>query len=92
MNKYTIFIKGWGEYEDAWYPHNTGNNIQMLKEEVFQDWSVQAEFYIRNDNNEKIVEKGFITSSNNTTPQVRALALLAYGLCYSRIPSTAAHV
>ena len=58
--KYTIFIKGWGEYEDAWYPHNTGNNIQMLKEEVFQDWSVQAEFYIRNDNNEKIVEKGFI--------------------------------
>lgn len=59
-DKYTIFIKGWGEYEDAWYPHNTGNSIHSLKEEVFKDWNVQAEFYVRDDNTEKVVEEGFI--------------------------------
>jgi len=59
-NKYTIFIKGWGEYEDAWYPHNTGDSINSLKEEVFKDWDVQAEFYVRDDNTEKVVEEGFI--------------------------------
>jgi len=48
--KYTIFIKGWGEYEDAWYPHNTGESTLKLKEAVFEDWDMEAEYYIRNDN------------------------------------------
>jgi len=59
-NKYTIFIKGWGEYEDAWYPHNTGDNIYTLKKEVFQDWNTQAEFYVRDENTKKLVEEGFV--------------------------------
>ena len=28
---YEIHIKGWGEYEDAWYPHNRGSDIESLK-------------------------------------------------------------
>ncbi len=58
--KYTIFIKGWGEYEDAWYPHNTGTSTLELKKIVFEDWNTEAEFYIRNDNTEKVVEAGFV--------------------------------
>ncbi len=58
--KYTIFIKGWGEYEDAWYPHNTGESTLKLKEAVFEDWDMEAEYYIRNDYTEEVVEEGFV--------------------------------
>lgn len=58
--KYTIFIKGWGEYEDSWYPHNTGESTLKLKEAVFEDWDMEAEYYIRNDNTEEVVEEGFV--------------------------------
>ena len=60
QNKYTIFIKGWGEYEDAWYPHNTGDNTYTLKKQVFENWNMEAEFYIRCDNTEEVVEEGFV--------------------------------
>ena len=43
---YEIHIKGWGEYEDAWYPHNRGSDIESLKKEVFKDWDIEAEYYI----------------------------------------------
>jgi len=58
--KYTIFIKGWGEYEDAWYPHNTDKSTLTLKKTVFEGWDTEAEYYIRDDISNKVVEEGFV--------------------------------
>ena len=57
---YEIHIKGWGEYEDAWYPHNRGSDIESLKKEVFKDWDMEAEFYIEEVSTQNIVEEGII--------------------------------
>ena len=59
QNKYTIYIKGWGEYEDSWYPHNKGDNIIKLKEDTFADWDMEAEFYIE-DTSGVVHEEGII--------------------------------
>ena len=55
---YEIYIKGWGEYEDAWYPHNHGSDIESLKKEVFKDWDVEAEYYIKEADTDNVVEEG----------------------------------
>ena len=39
---YEIHIKGWGEYEDAWYPHNRGSDIESLKKAVADEEKVLA--------------------------------------------------
>ena len=57
---YTIHIKGWGEYEDSWYSHGRGDNIQKLKEDVFKDWDMEAEFYIEEKDTGNVVEEGII--------------------------------
>tara|TARA_R110001592_G_scaffold136783_1_gene354178 strand:+ start:18735 stop:18941 length:207 start_codon:yes stop_codon:yes gene_type:complete len=62
---YEIFIKGWGEYEDAWYPHNRGTDIETLKKKVFEDWDTEAEYYIKVKSTGNIVEEGFINEGEN---------------------------
>ena len=57
---YEIFIKGWGEYEDAWYPHNHDTNIDALKKQVFKDWDMEAEYYIEEKGTGIVVEEGFV--------------------------------
>ena len=57
---YEIHIKGWGEYEDAWYPHNRGSDIESLKKEVFKDWDMEAEYYIKEVDTDNVVEEGII--------------------------------
>ena len=57
---YEIFIKGWGEYEDAWYPHNRGADVKTLKESVFKDWDMEAEYYIKETITGNVVEEGTI--------------------------------
>ena len=41
---YELLVKGWGEYEDCWYPHNQGPEIYKLKQAVFKDWDTEAKF------------------------------------------------
>jgi len=60
QSKYTIYIKGWGEYEDSWYPHNHGDDIIKLKEDAFADWDMEAEVFIKCNNTEEEVEEGFV--------------------------------
>jgi hypothetical protein len=55
---YEIHIKGWGEYEDAWYPHNRGSDIESLKKGVFKDWDIEAEYYIKEADTDNVVEEG----------------------------------
>jgi hypothetical protein len=57
---YEIYIKGWGEYEDAWYPHNHGPDISALKEVIFRDWDMEAEYYITDKQTGKVIEEGTI--------------------------------
>jgi hypothetical protein len=57
---YEIYIKGWGEYEDAWYPHNRGSDIESLKKGVFKDWDMEAEYYIKEVITDNVVEEGTI--------------------------------
>lgn len=57
---YEIFIKGWGEYEDAWYPHNRGADVKTLKESVFKDWDMEAEYYIEEKGTGIVIEEGFV--------------------------------
>lgn len=57
---YEIYIKGWGEYEDTWYPQKQGADIETLKKDVFGDWDMEAEFYIEEVSTQNIVEEGII--------------------------------
>jgi len=55
---YMIYVKGWGEYEEGWYPQVAGKTVLDVKEKVFKNCQNKyAEYYIKNKN--KIVEKGF---------------------------------
>ena len=57
---YQIYIKGWGEYEDGWYPHGENTDIFNLKNEIFKDWTMEAKFYVKDKTNDIIVEEGII--------------------------------
>tara|TARA_X000000950_G_scaffold271050_1_gene351619 strand:+ start:508 stop:714 length:207 start_codon:yes stop_codon:yes gene_type:complete len=55
---YEIYIKGWGEYEEGWYPHGQNTNIKNLKNQIFKDWKAEAKFYVKDKTNDIIVEEG----------------------------------
>jgi hypothetical protein len=57
---YEILIKGWGEYEEAWYPHNQGPDIFKLKEKVFENWDTQANYKIVDLETRSVVEEGVV--------------------------------
>ena len=57
---YELLVKGWGEYEDWWYPHNQGPEIYKLKQAVFKDWDTEAKFKVMILGTETVVEEGVI--------------------------------
>jgi len=57
---YKIYVKGWGEYEDSWYPFGTDNDRLKLKTQTFEDWNMQAEFYIKDTTKNLVIEEGII--------------------------------
>ena len=57
---YKIYVKGWGEYEDSWYPQGEGNSILDLKTQTFENWDMEAEFYIKNTTTDLVIEEGII--------------------------------
>jgi hypothetical protein len=57
---YEILVKGWGEYEDCWYPHNQGPEIFKLKQTVFKNWNTEAKYKIVSLDSRTVVEEGVI--------------------------------
>ena len=56
---YQIFVKGWGDYEQAWYPRAIGNSIEEVKEKVFNKCENKyAEYRVVIVNTLTIVEEG----------------------------------
>ena len=57
---YEILVKGWGEYEEGWYPHNEGSDINELKQIVFRNWDTEAKYKIVTLDSRTVVEEGVI--------------------------------
>ena len=44
--KYVILVKGWGDDEDRYYYADSGNNLEQLKTDTFQDVDMEVEYVI----------------------------------------------
>tara|TARA_B100001287_G_C22466073_1_gene427408 strand:- start:280 stop:507 length:228 start_codon:yes stop_codon:yes gene_type:complete len=44
--KYVILVKGWGDDEDRYYYANSGDNIEQLKTDTFQDFDMEVDYVI----------------------------------------------
>ena len=44
--KYVILVKGWGDDEDRYYYANSGDNIEQLKTDTFQDFDMEVQYVI----------------------------------------------
>lgn len=44
--KYVILVKGWGDSEDRYYYANSGDNIEQLKTDTFQDFDMEVQYVI----------------------------------------------
>jgi len=63
---YMIYVKGWGEYEEGWYPQFIEKNIFDVKEKVFKNCQNKyAEYYIKNK--KEIVEQGIYKDGKMVT-------------------------
>lgn len=44
--KYVILVKGWGDDENRYYYANSGDNLEQLKTDTFQDFDMEVEYAI----------------------------------------------
>lgn len=57
--KYKIFLKGWGDFEEGWYPQARGNSVEEVKKKIFNNCENKyAEYRIVIENTSTIVEEG----------------------------------
>ena len=44
--KHVILVKGWGDDEDRYYYANSGDNLEQLKTDTFQDFDMEVQYVI----------------------------------------------
>ena len=44
--RYVILVKGWGDDEDRYYYANSGDNLEQLKTDTFQDFDMEVQYVI----------------------------------------------
>ena len=55
--KYIIFCKGWGDYEDQYYPHSKGNTIKECVDNITDnEFPMEIQYYILDTETLDIVE------------------------------------